>query len=520
MIREDMISRVRDREEPWDIVIIGGGATGLGVAIDSASRGYSTLLLEQHDFAKGTSSRSTKLVHGGVRYLQQGDISLVFEALRERGLLRKNAPHLVKNLKFVIPSYDWWNSPFYTVGLKVYDMMAGSLGLGPSTYLSMEETIDAIPTVEKKGLRGGVIYHDGQFDDARMAVSMAMTSSDYGATLINYCPVREIIKENGLVSGVVAEDLETGDIHTIKAKVVVNASGVFADKVIRMDDVEAKDMIKPSQGIHLVLDKEFLPGDHAIMVPQTSDGRVMFAVPWYDKVVLGTTDTVIDKALLEPVAMEDEINFILNTAARYLTKSPSVYNIKSIFAGLRPLAAPEGDEVPTKEISRHHKVMISVSGMITIVGGKWTTYRKMAEDTVDHAIMVGNLKEKKCVTEHLHIHGYSSAAWEGPHHVYGSDQVKVRKIEKHDPQLAEKISDNLQFTKSMVVWAVRHEMARTVEDVLARRTRALFLDAKASIEAAPLVARLMAKELGKKKKWEKKQVQEFNDIARNYYWQN
>lgn len=522
MIREEMINRLSEQKEPWDIVIIGGGATGLGVAIDAASRGFSTLLLEQHDYAKGTSSRSTKLVHGGVRYLQQGDISLVLEALKERGLLRENAPHLVRNLKFIIPSYDWWESPFYTVGLKVYDMMAGKLGLGPSTYLSKEETMDAIPTVEKKELRGGVIYHDGQFDDARMAISMAMTASDYGATLINYFPVKEITKEEGLVNGLVAEDNETGETYTIRAKVVINATGVFADKVMQMDDSDAEDMIKPSQGVHIVLDKKFLPGDHAIMVPQTADGRVMFAVPWHDKVVLGTTDTVVDHPSLEPVALISEINFILHTAARYLTKPPGLYDIKSIFAGLRPLAAPKGDEVPTKEISRHHKVIISISGMITITGGKWTTYRKMAEDTVDNAILVGDLEEKKCVTEHLHIHGYSNKTWEGHYHVYGSDQPKLKKIAKSQPEMAETLTGELKFTKAQVVWAVRNEMARTVEDVLARRTRALFLDAKESVKAAPVVAKIMANELkvNKEKRWIKEQISQFNEVAKNYYWQD
>ena len=336
MKREGILKRIK--KSTWDIVIIGGGATGLGCAVDAASRGYKTLLLEQVDFSKGTSSRSTKLVHGGGRYLQQGDVSLVFEALKERGLMFKNVPHLVTNQSFIIPTYDWWGGPFYTVGLKVYDLMAGKLGLGPSKHISFEETVEAIPTVEKEGLKGGVIYQDGQFDDSRMAISLAQTCIDYGGTVFNYCKVIKLIKEGELISGVVAVDQESGEELTIQSKVVINATGVFADDIIQMDEPEKKDMITPSQGIHLVLNKEFLPNNYAIMVPHTSDGRVMFAVPWHNHVLVGTTDTLMDNHSIEPVALESEIDFVLETAGQYLVKRPTRKDVLSVFAGLRPLA--------------------------------------------------------------------------------------------------------------------------------------------------------------------------------------
>jgi len=311
MKRKAIIKRIRDKEKFWDIIVIGGGATGLGCAVDAASRGYKTLLLEQLDFAKGTSSRSTKLVHGGVRYLQQGDISLVFEALKERGLMFKNAPHLVRNQAFIIPTYDFWGGPFYTVGLKVYDLMAGKLGLGPSKHLSREETIEAIPTVEENGLTGGVVYHDGQFDDARMAISLAQTAVDYGATVLNYCKVTKLLKDGELICGVEVVDEESGEVLSIKSKCVINATGVFADAILQMDEPGKREMITPSQGIHVILDKEFLPNDHAVMVPHTDDGRVMFAVPWHKHVVVGTTDTLMEHPSLEPMALKERKKLIL-----------------------------------------------------------------------------------------------------------------------------------------------------------------------------------------------------------------
>ncbi len=522
MNRKAVLKKIRKKEKEWDIVIIGGGSTGLGCAVDAASRGYKTLLLEQVDFSKGTSSRSTKLVHGGVRYLQQGDVSMVFEALQERGLMFKNAPHLVTNQSFIIPTYDFWGGPFYTVGLKVYDMMAGKLGLGPSKHLSLDETIEAIPTVEKEGLRGGVIYQDGQFDDSRMAISLAQTCVDYGGTVLNYCKVTALIKDGELITGVVATDQETGEEFNIKTKVVVNATGVFADEVIQMDEPGKRNMITPSQGIHLVLDKDFLPNKFAIMVPHTSDGRVMFAVPWHNHVVVGTTDTLIENHSLEPVALESEVDFVLKTAGQYLLKQPTRKDVLSVFAGLRPLAKPEDENKATKEISRGHKIIISVSGLITIIGGKWTTYRKMAEDTIEKAIMLGGLPERECITKHLPIHGFRMDLdpCTDPLAPYGLNREDILAISEEEENMGGFISEKLNILKSQIVWAVRKEMARTVEDVLARRIRALFLDARESILIAPEVASIMAKELKQNDEWIINQIDTFKKVAENYYFKD
>ena len=518
MNREQMIARLKSVEE-WDIVAIGGGASGLGTAVDAASRGFNTLLLEQHDFAKGTSSRSTKLVHGGVRYLQQGDISLVLEALRERGLMLQNAPHLVRNLSFIIPNYEWWGGPFYTIGLKMYDMMAGKLGLGPSKSLSFDETIKSIPTLVQKGLKGGVVYQDGQFDDARMAVALAQTCVDYGGTAINYMEVTGLSKDSeDLINGVSARDMESGEVFSIKAKAVVNATGVWADKVMQMDNPEARDMIRPSQGVHLVFDQSFLQSNHAIMIPHTSDGRVLFAVPWHNRVIVGTTDTLINEALLEPRALEEEIQFILDTAGLYLNKIPTRKDVRSIFAGLRPLAAPQDNEKSTKEISRHHKVLISLSGLITLTGGKWTTYRKMGEDAVDKAILLAGLPERKSITENLMIHSYSkNVSLNDPNSVYGSDLNAMNSLVKENSKYSGMLSEELKISKVQLIWAIRKEMILSVEDFLARRTRALFLDARESIKMAGEVAEIMAEETGKDKNWVKTQIETYQALAQGYY---
>ncbi len=514
MKREEHLAKIDARKKPWDVLIIGGGASGLGAAVDAASRGYRTLLLEKYDFAKGTSSRSTKLVHGGVRYLQNGDVSLVIEALKERGIMRKNAPHLVQDLSFVIPSYDWWNSPFYGIGLKIYDMMAGNLGLGPSTLLDRDEAIALIPNVKKKGLRGGVIYHDGQFDDARMAISLAQTAENQGASLLNYFSVTGMNKENNMINGVQAKDELSGKTYSIEAKVVINATGVFSDEVIQMDQRYAKKRIVPSQGVHIVLDKRFLSGPHAIMVPHTSDGRVLFAVPWNGYVVVGTTDTQIKEALVEPIAQEEEIQFILDNAGMYMTTPPTRNDIKSVFSGLRPLAAPENDGSATKEISRHHKVIVSTSGLVSILGGKWTTYRKMAEDIINTAQSVGGLPERGCITHNLPVHGYDyNSDWTNPLHVYGVDIDKIIKLE---PEGNTSLSKEVHLTKNQVIWAVREEMAMTVEDVLARRTRVLFLNASESLILAPTVAAIMGKEMGKDSSWIATQIENYTTLTQNY----
>ncbi len=518
MKRENMIKMLEDHGDGvWDVLVIGGGASGLGAAVDAACRGFKTLLLEKSDFAKGTSSRSTKLIHGGVRYLAQGDIALVYEALHERGLLMQNAPHLVTNQKFVIPNYDWWGGPYYSFGLKVYDMMAGELGIGPSVSIGRKETLEAIPTINQKGLRGGVIYQDGQFDDSRLAVNLAQTIAENGGTVLNYFVVKGLLKdENGGVIGVKAEDRETGKAYKIRAKAVINATGIFVDKILRMNDPKAEKTIVPSQGVHVVLDKSFLPGNSAVLIPKTDDGRVLFAVPWYNKVVVGTTDTLVKKSKLEPRAKEEEITFILKTAGEYLTRAPRRKDVLSIFAGLRPLSAPKGKGKKTKEISRGHKISVSLSRLITMTGGKWTTYRKMGEDAIDQAIIVAGLSAEPCTTRNQPIHGYEETRGDGPRSSYGSDQKNLKKLIAENPDLGEKLHADFDFIRAEVIWATRKEMARRVEDVLARRVRVLFLNARVSIEIAETVARLMAAELNWDEERIQRELKNYTDLAKGY----
>jgi glycerol-3-phosphate dehydrogenase len=516
MNRDQAIQELETFEGYWDMIVIGGGATGLGVGVDAASRGYRTLLLEQHDFAKGTSSRSTKLVHGGVRYLRQGNVSLVLEALHERGLLIRNAPHLVTNQAFIVPSYEWWDGPFYGAGMKVYDMLAGKLGLGPSRHLSKQETLKRIPTLEPEKLRGGVVYHDGQFDDARLAVNLAQTMTDCGGTPVNYMKVTGFSRAGEMLDGVFATDMETGQTHEIHARVVVNATGVFTDQILQMENPETKPVISASQGVHLVLDKAFLPGESAIMVPQTADGRVLFVVPWHDRAVVGTTDTPVSRITLEPCPLEEEIAFILEHAALYLSKDPTPGDIKSVFAGLRPLVNT-GKEHNTAAISRDHYLVVSESGLVTITGGKWTTYRKMAEDTVNQAMLVAGLDERECVTKKLRIHGWLKHFDKtDPLHYYGSDAIHLKKMIRTDPSLGEKLHPDLPYLKAEVIWAVQNEMARTVEDFLARRSRALVLDARAAMDMAGQVAQIMARDLGYDDAWKTSQVDLFVKLAKNY----
>jgi glycerol-3-phosphate dehydrogenase len=516
--RTRLVQSISNPEKVWDVIIVGGGATGLGAALDAASRGYQTLLLEQADFAKGTSSRSTKLVHGGVRYLAQGDIGLVREALYERGLLIKNALHLVKNLSFVIPNYRWWEGMFYTIGLGVYDLLAGKLSFGRTKHITKKQILADLPGINPKGLHGGVVYHDGQFDDSRLAVNLAQTCLEQGATVLNYFGVTGLIKnDRQKITGVTAIDAETGLTYQLKAKVVVNATGVFVDELLQMDEPEDRPLVRPSQGVHLVIERSFMPSDEALMIPKTPDGRVLFVVPWHDKLVVGTTDTPINSYSLEPVALDQEIDFILNTAAKYLTKAPTREDVLSVFAGLRPLAAPQNDTSKTKEISRSHKLMLSPSGMITMIGGKWTTYRKMGEDAVDKAIEVGGLKSKVIKKKDLAIHGSMKGLdWNEHLYFYGSDRNAVLALVNENPDWGKKLHLKYDYLQAEVIWAVRNEMARTVEDVLARRIRLLFLDAKAAVEAAPVAARLMAGELKKDATWQAQQVALFTKLAQAY----
>ncbi len=521
MERSAQIKKLSEKDKIWDMVVVGGGATGLGVAVDAATRGMSVACLEKSDFAKCTSSRSTKLVHGGVRYLQKGDVTLVLEALRERGRMKANAPHLVKDQAFVISNYSYWDNFLYFCGLTFYDMLSFGFGYGRSKFISAKKVMKYIPTSVEKGLKGGVVYHDGQFDDSRMAVNLAQTCVENGGTVANQITVTGIIhNQEGKVSGVKCLDNLSGKEYTLKARCVVNAAGCFVDDIMHMDSPDHRKMVTPSQGVHLVLDMKFLQSDYAIMVPKTSDGRVLFAVPWHDKVVVGTTDIVRPTAEEEPRPLKEEIDFILGTAGLYMNPAPTYKDILSVFAGQRPLAAPKKEGKNTKEISRSHKIITSENGLVTITGGKWTSYRLMAEDTVNKAIEINGLPERKCVTKKLHIHGYRKNPDLTNHmYVYGSDEEKILDLIRKKPALAEKLSSKFGYTLAEVVWAAREEMALSVEDVLARRVRMLFVDAREAIAAAPKVAQTLAQELGHDQAWIENQVESFTTMAKNYIFE-
>jgi glycerol-3-phosphate dehydrogenase len=516
MNRDQALRTVSDRRQPWDVLIIGGGATGLGAAVDAASRGHQTLLVEQHDFAKGTSSRSTKLIHGGVRYLAQGRLGLVRRALHERDLLLRNAPHIVHDLRFVVPAYSAWELPFYFAGLKTYDLLSGRLRRGRSEWLSRSNALQQVPSLVQDRLRGGILYHDCQFDDARLAVTLARTAFDVGGTALNYLRVTGLLKSADRVCGAQAVDLESGRKVEILARAVVNATGVFTDQILELDGGPARAVVTPSQGIHVVLDRAALGGACALVVPHTDDRRILFAIPWHGKVLLGTTDTPVAGPALEPRPLDEEVDFVLTNAARYLTPVPTRSEILSIFAGLRPLVAPRQGQ-STAAASRDHHIEISQSGLVTIAGGKWTTYRHMGEDVIDEAERVGGLPSRPTRTRELRLHGWRSGLDPAdPLTVYGSDLQGIRKLSLERPELAGKLHERLPYLKAEVVWAVRYEMARSVEDVLARRTRALFLDARAAVEAAPIVASIMASERGSGRDWEQVQIADFSNLVQGY----
>ena len=506
-------------ENVWDCIVIGGGATGLGIAVDAASRGLKVLLLERYDFAKGTSSRATKLVHGGVRYLAQGQIKLVYNALHERGLLLQNAPHLVSKQDFLIPCFGLFEKAKYFTGLMLYQWLSGKLSFGRVEFLSAGSMKQNIPVLKEKGLTGGVRYYDGQFDDARLALVLARTAVEQGATVLNYFAVTGMHYTEATGHLVQAVDRESGKVCELAAKTVINATGVFVDDILALDDPGTAATVRPSQGVHLVLDKSFLKSEHALMIPKTSDGRVLFAVPWQDHVLAGTTDTPVPDHSTEPRALEEEIAFILRTLQNYLVKAPSRSDVLSVFAGLRPLAAGKPGEA-TKEVSREHKITISHTGMISITGGKWTTYRKMAEDAVDHAIVQGKLAAGACQTRTLPLHGYLVPASGKPDFPgYGTDRPLLGQLVAADASLSALLHQGFPFTRAMVVWAVRQEMARTVEDVLARRLRLLFLDARVAMAVSETVAGIMAAEMGRDDAWIRDQVQSFRQLAGGYLLQ-
>jgi glycerol-3-phosphate dehydrogenase len=517
MNRKESIQQLTNTSQ-WDIIIIGGGATGLGAAIDAACRGYKTLLLEQYDFAKATSSRSTKLVHGGVRYLQQGNIKLIKEALKERGLLLKNAPHVCAPLQFVIPVYSWWRKLYYAVGLKLYDLIAGKYSLGKTTVVSAATVKEYLPTIDETKLAGGVVYFDGQFDDARLAINMAQTATEKGATLINYCEVIDFIKSENKIDGVVFKDTIHQQQHTAKAKVIINATGVFADKILNKLSAIHEPIVSVSQGVHIVIDKKYFPDRRALMIPKTTDGRVLFAVPWHHRVVVGTTDTPVDKASIEPVALKQEIDFIIHNVNQYLKVDISEKDVLSVFTGLRPLVHQKAAKT-TAVLPRDHTILIDERGVVTITGGKWTTYRKMAQEVVDKAMELAVLPATGSSTETVQLHGYRNRGSLHQHHhlcCYGADAEEVENLVNENAQWGERICPGYLFIKAQVIWAIRQEMAMTVEDFLARRIRLLFLDAKAAIAAAPVVAIVMAKEMNQDEAWVNEQVETFTKLAQGY----
>jgi glycerol-3-phosphate dehydrogenase len=502
MNRDDMI---RSLDEPgfiWDTIVVGGGASGLGIALEAVTRGYRTLLLERGDFAQGTSSRSTKLIHGGVRYLAQGNFKLVMEALRERGILKKNAPHLVKDLPFVIPCYSLWEVVMYTVGLTLYDLLAGRRAIGRSVPLSRKRTIRLLPAVKTRKLFGGLLYHDCQFDDARLAIDLCRTFCDHGGVALNYMNVQKLIKEDGKLCGVNAKNMERGINYTLRSKQVINATGVFINEILRMDFPDCRDAVVPSQGIHLVTDKKFLNGEDALMIPKTPDGRILFAIPWHNRMLIGTTDVKKEQVDIEPLATKEEIEYILETARRYFENPPGKKDILSVFAGLRPLAAPASEGKKTKEISRGHKILISDSGLISLTGGKWTTYRKMGEDVIDRMEKVAGNPPSSSVTSNLTI--------------INTNQDLIRGIIEESPEKEKYISEKLKISAAQIILAVRYEMARTLEDVLARRTRALQLDALESIRIASATAEIMSSEMGLDSDWQNSQIEAFTKLAKGY----
>ncbi len=518
MKRNESLAQLRAQQEGWDVIVIGGGSSGLGIALDALSRGLSVVLLEKADFAKGTSSRSTKLLHGGVRYLAQGDVMLVLEALKERGLMMKNAPHLSRKQSFIIPIYSLWDQLKYGVGLKVYDLMAGGLRIGRSHWLSRKKVVEKIPSIRQQGLRGGVVYYDGQFDDARLAVSVAKTCTEMGGCMLNYTGVTGLLKDgSGQVVGVQAKDEISGDTFELRGKAVVNATGVFTDEVLRMDQPGARRSIMPSQGAHLTLDLSFLGGQDALMIPETSDGRVLFGIPWQGKLVLGTTDTPRSIAEAEPKAMEEEIDFILQTCAEYMTAPPTRADVLSVFAGLRPLAAPKEEGAATKVVSRSHKVVVSDSGLVSILGGKWTTFRRMGQDTVDELLKAKGMAAGESRSAGQRIDGFPNGQpAKGHWAAYGSNAVAIQELIQGMPDLGDRLHPDYPYTKAEVVWMVREEMAMRIEDVLARRLRILFLDAKAAIAMAGPVGDLLQQELGYSEQWKTEEVEAFKALASRY----
>jgi glycerol-3-phosphate dehydrogenase len=506
-------------QQPFDVLVVGGGATGLGIAVDAATRGFRTALVEAGDFAQATSSRATKLVHGGVRYLASGQIHLVYEALHERAVMMRNAPHLVKPQAFLLPTYTHWELPYYGAGLLLYDLMSGKSTMGPTRILGAKATVERIPNLEASGLSGSVLYHDGQFNDARLALALARTAADHGATVLNYARCSRFLHNSGKISGAIVTDAETGTEYPVSAKVVFNATGIFTDELRQMDDATTPPLLTVSRGTHIVVSEDALGGSAGIMVPKTRDGRVIFAIPWQGRVVVGTTDLPAPQPQMEPGHTQDEIAYLLETVNPFLAKKINKSDILSVFSGLRPLVT--GKASTTSKISREHHIDVSAKGLVTIAGGKWTTYRRMAEDAMNFAANHALLAKRPCVTGTTRLHGAESAltTQDAYLHEYGADGTAIQALSNADSALSERIDSALPYSFAQALFAVRHEMARTVEDVLSRRTRALLLDSAAALRAAPRIAKLLSKELGHDEHWANAQVSQFAALVRTDYSQ-
>ena len=479
MKREVMIDRIKKTPDGWDVIVIGGGATGLGTAVDAATRGLKTLLVEAGDFACGTSSRSTKLVHGGLRYLQQGHIHLVYEALHERRLLLSNAPHLVHKRDFFVPAYKWWELPFYGLGVKLYDLLSFGSRLNPSHFISRKNALQLMPTVNPQSLKGGIIYTDGQFNDARLAITLAQTLSNLSGVCINYMPVQNFIKENDQITGIEVHDTINDKRYSLRGKHIINCTGTFTDQIRQLDDPNCTPIMRLSQGIHLTLPRAFLPSDTALLVPKTADGRVLFIIPWHDHTLIGTTETPLDQPTIDPKPFDQEIEFILSGVAPYLTSPPTKNDILATFAGVRPLVSASSKE--TGKLARTHRILKAPSGLITLTGGKWTTYRKMAQDVID------TITKIPCTTQTLKLHGY--APYKPCDHlgIYGSDREHVKALIASHPDYAQPLHPDHPYLLGEAIWAMRHEMAQNTEDILQRRLPLALLDESATTSARALI---------------------------------
>jgi glycerol-3-phosphate dehydrogenase len=446
--RARLLQHLRD-PRPWDAVIIGGGATGLGIAVDAAQRGLRVALIEAGDFGQGTSSRSTKLVHGGVRYLAQGNIKLVREALHERATLLAIAPHIVAPLEFVVPCYRPFERLAMRIGLGLYDQLAGSASLGPTRWLSRDETAAHLPGVQTRGLKGGIAYWDAQFDDALMCIALMQTAVALGAVAINYVGCAGLRSDERGIKAVVAQDAETGERFELATRCAFNAAGVWVDVIRHFGRPQAPKLIRVSQGSHIVVDREFMPATSALLIPKTPDGRVLFAVPWLGRLIVGTTDEPREDAEFEPRPTEAEIEYMLQTARGYLARPIARGDVRASFAGLRPLYSPA--HLPrTSAISREHAV-VDEAGLISVVGGKWTTYRRMATDALSAAARLGLLPS-----------GVSRTA----------DLSLIR-----DPVLAEPAARTRRPDASFEAHCREYTQARTTADVRMRRSRIGLLDA-------------------------------------------